>query len=136
MPSTISTAASEHYISFLVAMGDDEPLGCHLPRSDACFLAENLQGLIEQKASEDDFPEIEYETESMEVSGMSTGDVIMLSFGNKISGRRVQIAIDNDTSRLLIQSIQKAEESNQKVNGPDQTSKSSAWKFFELKKAS
>jgi len=136
MSGIVSTIATNHYVSFMVAMGEDESLGCHLSRSDALSFAENLKQLMEKKDMNEELPEIAYETDIMLIEGMTAGDVVMLSFLNKASGVRVQIAIDSDTSRLLMSSIQNAEQNNEKINGPDESSKSTAWKFFDLKKAS
>jgi hypothetical protein len=133
--SNITVLASENYVSFLVAMGEDGTLGCHLPRSDASELSAHIQHLVSAKKGGEYFPEIEYETATMQIEGMAAGESVMLSFVNKMNEKRTQFAIEDTDCIELAKKMEGVLDSTEHIHGPAMEANGRAWKFFGMKKA-
>ena len=127
MSERISTIATEHYASFLVAIEGEGCLGCHLPRGDGLKLVETLDNLLAQK---EDFPEETLETESTEMELMGAGLTIMFSITNKLNERRTQFAISVDDCCTLQRKLESTLQNAARCFGePKPMTK--AWRFFE-----
>jgi hypothetical protein len=131
MPN-ITAISTCSYISFLVATGEDAPLGCNLPRSDASFFTEKLSYLLEEAEAGRDFPDCEYDTEFMSVSLMVAGDMTSLIFHNKVNGQKLNLSLENYLCHLLINKMKMAESNSNALNGPTPSQDSEVWNFFQI----
>jgi len=129
---SVSTVSSDAYISFMLFLGG-ETVGCHLSRMDAFLFAKKMEDLIKDQDLGMPLPEFNYETETMDVEVMASASVIMYSIKNKRKDTQTQLAIDDDTSRQLLNSLKNVEESAMKIHGPFNTEVTGPWKFFGIK---
>ena len=133
--SNLNVLASENYVSFLIDMGEDGTLGCHLPRSDLNTFIIAIQEFLKKQKDGEYFPEIEYETETMNIEGMKTNEAIMMNFINKITGKRAQLVLENEVFIELIEKIINVESFSSHIYGPAKIHQSKQWKFFQEKEA-
>lgn len=131
---SVSAVSSDSYVSFMLMLGDDI-LGCHLPRNDALEFSNQLAALLKSKDDGDLMPEIDFETESMNIQVMASMDAVMYLFTNKLDDSNMQLALDEDTTKELMNCLGNVEKSSNVIHGPIQST-SSPWKFFGIKKAS
>lgn len=129
--SNMNVLGSENSISFLLPMGDDDTLGCHIPRRDVETLIENSKEMLED---EDEFPETTFETETMYIEGMKAGESVMFICTDKISYKKVQFAIPVCVCEELIERLEILKQRTEKIYGmPKQNNLS--WKFFDYTKS-
>ena len=116
--------ASDNFVSFLVDMGDEGVLGCHIPHVDAVLFAEKAMGLFD---TNEYFPEIEFETEYMEIEGMGAGESVMFVCKNKNTQKKIQFAIEGQVCLTLVKKIG---ELAKEVEHFEPSKESRPWKFF------
>ena len=125
--SYVSVLSSEHYASFLIGTEEDGTLGCHIPRTDAVFFAQEIKMLLE---NEDNFPEFSMETDTMIIEGMSAGDSVMFACQNKLNQKRIQFALDRDDCEKLMQRLEGSQNTSSQTYGPPKNKENELWRFF------
>ena len=130
--SNLTVMSSQHFVSFMLSMGDEGSIGCHIPQSDAVEFVNCARSLVNNK---EDFPEAEFETSSVNVEGMGAGDSVMFCFKNKGNEKKIQFAIEKDICRELVFKIQDGINTIIQIHGPLEPCTREKWKFFDFAKA-
>jgi len=120
--SGMSVLSSEHFVSFLLTLGENDMVGCHMPQGDVLGFTENVNEMLN---NQEDFPEMEFKTNNTYIEGMSAGESVMFSCRNGLSGKKVQFAIDKEDCQELVERIQAM------ANPQCVTVAKDKWRFFD-----
>ena len=120
--SNMSVFSSEHFVSFMLTLGNDDVVGCHMPQGDVRDFTSHVNEMLNDP---EDFPEMEFKTSNTHIEGMSAGESVMFSCRNGLSGKKIQFAIDKEDCQELVSRIQEM------ANPQCVVVANEKWRFFD-----